>query len=42
MTVDEVAQKAMEYFAETLRLGVRKDDEKVVRMSLNKMYAEFP
>lgn len=42
MTVDEVAQKAMEYFEETLRLGVRKDDEKVVGMSLNKMYAEFP
>jgi len=42
MTVDEVAEKAMGYFEETLRLGVRKDEEKVVRMSLNKMYAEFP
>ena len=42
MTVDEVAQKSMEYFEETLRLGVRRDEEKFVRASLEKMYADFP
>lgn len=42
MTVDDVAQKAMEYFEETLRLGVRRDEKKQVRASLEKMYTDFP
>ncbi len=42
MTVDEVAQRAMEYFEETLRLGVRKDEAKLVNDSLQSMYSEFP
>ena len=42
LTTDEVAQKAMEYFEETLRLGVRHDERHLVEQSLQSMYSEFP
>jgi tetratricopeptide (TPR) repeat protein len=42
LTVDEAAQKAMELFEETLRLGVRPEEKKIVFESLQKMYCDFP
>jgi tetratricopeptide (TPR) repeat protein len=42
LTIDEVATKALEYFEETLRLGVRTEELKFVINDLQIMYSQFP
>lgn len=42
LTIDEVAMKAMEYFEETLLLGVRSDEIKFVITDLQTMYLDLP
>lgn len=42
ITVDEAAEKAMEYFDMTLTIGVRKKEKKYVVESLEKMFTDFP
>lgn len=42
LTIDEVATKALEYFEETLRLGVRTEELKFVINDLQTMYSQFP
>lgn len=42
LTIDHVAQKAIEYFEETLRLRVRASERIEVNKTLQRMYAEYP
>lgn len=42
LTIDHVAQKSIEYFEETLRLGVRANERIEVNKTLQRMYAEYP
>lgn len=42
LTIDDVAQKAIEYFEETMRLGVRRAEGIEVNKSLQRMYADHP
>lgn len=42
LSIDEAAEKAMFLFEQTLILGVRKNEEYIVKESLQRMYADFP
>ncbi|MFQ6000251.1 MAG: tetratricopeptide repeat protein [Anaerolineae bacterium] len=42
ITVDQAAERALLLFEKTLSIGVRQDEEKLVKDTLAAMYAEFP